>query len=252
MLGMPGRSHAGPLPPLTAEGEALAGRLRLHVLRLAAGERNTDLETPARYIESALVAHGLKPCLADHPQRPPHRAQRGVRRRAGARIHRRRRALRHRGRLARRRRQRLGRGGAIELAGLLGAERLPIRFVAFPNEESPYFMTPEMGSWAWARRAQQRGERVLAMFSLEMLGYYRDAPGTQRYPAAAQPVLSRPRRLHRLRRRPRRARAWSARPSAPSAGTPASRPKAWPRPPPSPASPGPTTGPSAPRASPPS
>jgi Zn-dependent M28 family amino/carboxypeptidase len=43
----------------------------------------------------------------------------------------------------------------------------------------PYFQTDEMGSVAWAKR----GEKVLAMFSLEMLGYYRDAPGSQQYPA---------------------------------------------------------------------
>jgi Zn-dependent M28 family amino/carboxypeptidase len=40
-----------------------------------------------------------------------------------------------------------------------------------------------MGSWAWAKRARERGERIRAMFSLEMLGFYRDAPGSQQYPA---------------------------------------------------------------------
>jgi Zn-dependent M28 family amino/carboxypeptidase len=70
----------------------------------------------------------------------------------------------------------------IELAGLLGKERLPIRFIAFANEELPYFMGPEMGSWNSARRARDRGETVRAMLSLEMLGYYRDEPRSQRYP----------------------------------------------------------------------
>ena len=46
----------------------------------------------------------------------------------------------------------------------------------------PYFQGPEMGSWTWARRARERGEPIRAMYSLEMLGYYRDAPGSQRYP----------------------------------------------------------------------
>jgi Zn-dependent M28 family amino/carboxypeptidase len=55
--------------------------------------------------------------------------------------------------------------------------------VAFANEEPPYSFGPEMGSWAWAKRARERGEAIRAMFSLEMLGYYRDAPGSQRYPA---------------------------------------------------------------------
>ena len=71
----------------------------------------------------------------------------------------------------------------IELAGLLGRERLPIRFVAFANEELPYFMGPDMGSWVSAKRSRDRGEKLCAMLSLEMLGYYSDEPGSQRYPA---------------------------------------------------------------------
>ncbi len=39
-----------------------------------------------------------------------------------------------------------------------------------------------MGSYAWAKRARASKEPIRAMFSLEMLGYYRDAPGSQRYP----------------------------------------------------------------------
>jgi Zn-dependent M28 family amino/carboxypeptidase len=74
----------------------------------------------------------------------------------------------------------------IELAGLLRREPLPagrsVRLVAFANEEPPYFMSGEMGSYAWAKRARERAEPVLAMFSLEMLGYYRDAPGSQGFP----------------------------------------------------------------------
>src|SRR3989442_6632039 len=53
MTAMPGRSHAGPLPPLSDEGRALAERLHHHVAVLARSERNADLETAARYIESA-------------------------------------------------------------------------------------------------------------------------------------------------------------------------------------------------------
>jgi Zn-dependent M28 family amino/carboxypeptidase len=71
----------------------------------------------------------------------------------------------------------------IELAGLLGRAGLPIRFVAFANEEEPYFMGPDMGSWVSARRSRDRGEPLRAMISLEMLGFYSDRPGSQRYPA---------------------------------------------------------------------
>ena len=65
----------------------------------------------------------------------------------------------------------------------LAAMQLPVRFVAFANEEMPYFLGPEMGSFVSARRSRERGENLRAMFSLEMLGYYRDAPGSQHYPA---------------------------------------------------------------------
>src|SRR5204863_9086341 len=59
----------------------------------------------------------------------------------------------------------------------LAAMRLPARFVAFANEVMPYFLGPEIGSFVSARRSRERGENLRAMFSLEMLGYYRDAPG---------------------------------------------------------------------------
>ncbi len=57
-----------------------------------------------------------------------------------------------------------------------------VRFVAFVNEEPPYFLTELMGSREHARRARQRGEDIQAMFSLETLGYYSKDPGSQKYP----------------------------------------------------------------------
>ncbi|MBI3122399.1 MAG: M28 family peptidase, partial [candidate division NC10 bacterium] len=57
-----------------------------------------------------------------------------------------------------------------------------VRFVAFVNEEPPYFLTGQMGSRVHARQARRRGENILAMFSLETMGYYSNARGTQRYP----------------------------------------------------------------------
>jgi Zn-dependent M28 family amino/carboxypeptidase len=181
MTAMPGASHAGPLPPLTDEQRALAARLRRHVETLARTERNTDLETPARYIAGAFASHGLDPKLHGFPSggrtvsnvevSPPGTSLIVV----GA----------HYDTVA-------GSPGAddnasavaalIELAGLVGKEGLPIRFIAFANEELPYFMGPEMGSWNSARRSRERGETVRAMLSLEMLGYYRDEPHTQSYP----------------------------------------------------------------------
>ena len=62
-----------------------------------------------------------------------------------------------------------------------GPERT-IRFVAFVNEEPPFYRTSEMGSFVYARECRQRGERVVAMLSLETIGYYRDERGSQKYP----------------------------------------------------------------------
>jgi hypothetical protein len=57
-----------------------------------------------------------------------------------------------------------------------------LRFVAFVNEEPPFFRTDSMGSRRHARGARQRGEQIAAMFSLETLGYYSSAAGSQHYP----------------------------------------------------------------------
>jgi Zn-dependent M28 family amino/carboxypeptidase len=172
MIAMPGRSHTGPLPPLSEEGRALAERLRRHVAVLAKSERNADLETAARYIESAFGSsesqyfesggrkvrniQTTKPSVivvGAHYDTVP------------------------------------GSPGADDNASAvavlieLAAMQLPVRFVAFANEEMPYFLGPEMGSFVSAKRSRERGEDIRAMFSLEMLGYYRDVPGIQQYPA---------------------------------------------------------------------
>ena len=58
-----------------------------------------------------------------------------------------------------------------------------LRFVAFVNEEPPYFQTQQMGSLVYASRCKQRGDNIAAMISLETIGYFSDAPNSQRYPA---------------------------------------------------------------------
>jgi Zn-dependent M28 family amino/carboxypeptidase len=62
------------------------------------------------------------------------------------------------------------------------APDLTMRFVAFTNEEPPFFLTHQQGSVVHARAARARGERIALMISFEMLGYYDDRPGSQRYP----------------------------------------------------------------------
>jgi hypothetical protein len=58
-----------------------------------------------------------------------------------------------------------------------------LRFVAFTNEEPPYFQTPEMGSLVYASHCKARGDRITAMISLETIGYFSDVPGSQIYPS---------------------------------------------------------------------
>jgi Zn-dependent M28 family amino/carboxypeptidase len=57
-----------------------------------------------------------------------------------------------------------------------------LRFVAFANEEPPYFLSNEMGSFVYAGRCQTRGDQISAMISLETIGYFSDAPHSQTYP----------------------------------------------------------------------
>jgi len=58
-----------------------------------------------------------------------------------------------------------------------------LRFVAFVNEEPPYFLSDEMGSFVYAGRCKTRGDQISAMISLETIGYFSDVPHSQTYPA---------------------------------------------------------------------
>lgn len=57
-----------------------------------------------------------------------------------------------------------------------------LRFVAFTNEEPPFFHTDKMGSFQYAKRCTELKENVVAMVSLETIGYYTQEPGSQSYP----------------------------------------------------------------------
>jgi hypothetical protein len=77
-----------------------------------------------------------------------------------------------------------GVAAVLEIARLLKTETLSrtIRFVMFVNEEPPFFQTDKMGSRVYASRSHQRGEKIVAMLSLETIGCYYDAKGSQKYP----------------------------------------------------------------------
>lgn len=198
MTHMPGSSHAGPLPPLSGAEAELRDRLGRHVSVLAGeiGERNLwryeALKASADYIEKAFQAAGYEVTSQHYvvhgkavhnleavlPGASPS-AEIVV---IGA----------HYDSVA-------GSPGAndnatgvaalLEIARLLAREQpaRSVRFVAFVNEEPPFFYTQEMGSRVYARRARERGEKIVAMLSLETIGYYTDAPGSQHYPFLFSP-----------------------------------------------------------------
>ncbi len=194
MLVVPGKPHAGALPPLTAAERDLSARLRAHIATIAAREHNVDhydeLEKVAVYIENALASYGypvnrqvfrsrgkdvrnievvIEAAAADPETIVVGAHYDSARGTPGANDN------------------ATGTAGVIELARLLadlkGRSGKRIRLVLFVNEELPYFGTAEMGSLNYARMLAERGERVTTMYSLETLGYFSDAPGTQKYPA---------------------------------------------------------------------
>jgi hypothetical protein len=57
-----------------------------------------------------------------------------------------------------------------------------LRFVAFTNEEPPYFQHATMGSLVYARSCRQRNDNLVCVLSLETMGYYSDAQDSQDYP----------------------------------------------------------------------
>jgi Zn-dependent M28 family amino/carboxypeptidase len=193
MMSMPGKSHQGPLPPLSTDERQLAVRLKADVTMLAGtiGERNTNsyqpLQQAAAYLADCLRKMGYSVreepysaagkqfvnieaelkgkqqpneivVIGAHYDSPPDSP--GANDNAS------------------------GVAGLLELARHF-KETQPgrtIRFVAFVNEEPPFFQTEQMGSRIYAANARKRGEKIVAMLALETIGYYTDKPGSQQYP----------------------------------------------------------------------
>ncbi len=195
MTAVPGRSHNGPLPPLTPDQAQLAARLQEHVRAVASRPHNVshpqELERAALYIEGALAGMGYavhrQPFRADGQEvrnievviDPAASAAEARTLVVGAHYD----SFFH---ASGANDNGTGTAGVIELARLLsdlrGRSSLRIRLVLFVNEEPPYFKTELMGSLVYAKRLKQSGESVLGMFSLETLGWYSDAAHSQRYP----------------------------------------------------------------------
>lgn len=66
------------------------------------------------------------------------------------------------------------------------------RYVGFACEEPPYFNMDSMGSQHHARQSRLRGDNIVGMLCLEMVGYYNLAKGSQSVP----PDI--PKWMHRL------------------------------------------------------
>jgi len=73
--------------------------------------------------------------------------------------------------------------GLLELARLHrgSSNKKRLIFVAFVNEEPPFFGSHNMGSMVYAKHMKDQGLAVDVMISLEMIGYFRHEP-IQRYP----------------------------------------------------------------------
>jgi len=200
LINMPGRSWRGTLPPLPEAQRALAGELRRDVTHLAVGIGARNVWRPERMSAAAdmIIAElstaglsvvqysyniGIMQCVnieatlrgATHPDEiiviGAHYDT--VDETPGADDN------------------ASGVAGLLALARAAGRYRpaRTLRFVAFANEEPPFFQTEQMGSVVYAGLCRARGDDIRAMLCLEMLGYYRDEKGSQWYPPVLGPVL---------------------------------------------------------------
>jgi Peptidase family M28 len=196
MTQMPLRSYVGPLFPLTAEQSDLRDRLSADVrcLSVTVGERSMEragsLEKTTQYLRENLEQAGyivtaLPYSVGGQRVANLEAIRTGTDTASGSVI-----VGAHYDSVA-------GTVGAndngtgvaatLELARLLQGSKLrkTVRFLFFVNEEPPYFQTENMGSWVYARQLRHEGVPVSVMISLETIGFYSDAPDSQKYP----PVL---------------------------------------------------------------
>ena len=77
-----------------------------------------------------------------------------------------------------------GVAGMLELARRFAGRPMArtVRFIGFTNEEDSNSRGSKMGSRVSAANSKARGENIVAMMSLEMIGYFSDEPDSQRYP----------------------------------------------------------------------
>jgi Zn-dependent M28 family amino/carboxypeptidase len=201
---MPGESHQGPLPPITAEQELLAAELSRDVHELAGPllGRNQFNVPKLRECESFLTREleraGLQ--VTRHPYTCEgfevanfHAEVRGT-------------AspneivvfgahydcveLKH-GPCPAANDNGSGVATVLAIARRLAntKPRRTIRFALWVNEEPPFFYTDQMGSYVDARRSKSLNENIVAMLTPETLGYYSDKSDSQAYPVPGMGLL---------------------------------------------------------------
>jgi Zn-dependent M28 family amino/carboxypeptidase len=194
MISMPGKSFSGPLPSLSPEQKQSAEILKSRVWYLSEtiGERNVfaygNLRNTTEYIENSFQQMGyavtsqsytarsqrVRNLIAEIPGsvRPEEVVVVGahydtVDACPGADDN------------------ASGVAAMLELARMLKDSHPPrtIKFIAFANEEPPWFQTDTMGSLVYAKLARARKENIVAAISIESVGYFSDQPGSQKYPS---------------------------------------------------------------------
>ncbi|BAZ11958.1 hypothetical protein NIES4071_37860 [Calothrix sp. NIES-4071] len=199
MIRMPGESFRGNLPPLTQFEATLRDSLRRHVEKLAndIGERNylhyKGLVRAADFLDTSFAEAGYSVKQQGYTidnktyynleveipgtERPDEIVIIGghydsVYNSPGANDN--------------------GTGAAatLEVARLFAGKKpaRTLRFVEFVNEEPPFFFSENMGSLVYAKSCKKRNEKIVAMLSLETMGYYSDQIGSQKYPAPLDAV----------------------------------------------------------------
>lgn len=191
MVRMPGKSYAGELPPLTPQEELLQRQLQRDIAKIGSEEHNyvyyDNLKAIADFLETSLTEAGyevnkqgyeVEGKLFENLEAELPGSNKAdeiivigahydsVVGAPGANDN--------------------GSGAAAVLAlarAFSGKEMSrTLRFVEFVNEEPPFFWTGNMGSLVYAKKSREVGDNIVAMLSLETMGYYSDKPGSQEYP----------------------------------------------------------------------
>lgn len=189
---MPGKSYKGSLPPLTQAESTLQTALQQDVKKLSVeiGEhhylQDKKLVAAANFLEESLTASGYK----------VHRQTYQVHKQIFSNLEVEIQGTKHPNEIVivgahydsvvgspGANDNSTGAAAVLSLARLFAEKKTSrtLRFVEFVNEEPPFFQTDDMGSVVYAKRCRKRGENVVAMLSLETIGYYSNESGSQKY-----------------------------------------------------------------------